>query len=167
MTTVSDIMTRGVRSMSPSDTVTFAAQAMDELNVGVIPVCQGDTVVGMVTDRDILVRGIAQQLDPETTTLADVMSANVRCAREDDDVDQLLDEMAESQIRRMPVVDDQERLIGIVSLGDVAVKTGDDDVTSALGDISAPSEPDRSGGSQAGGASRTGSAPGQAGRTAR
>ena len=144
MTTVSEIMTTNVRSMSPSDTVLLAAQAMDELNVGVIPVCEGDTLVGMVTDRDIVVRGIAQGLDAKSTKLADVMSASVRTVTEDDDVDEVLDEMADAQIRRMPVVDENGRLIGIVSLGDVAVKTGDEDVTAALGDISEPAEPDRS-----------------------
>ena len=84
MTIVSDVMTRGVRSMAPTDTVTKAAQAMDELNVGVIPVCEGDKLVGMVTDRDIVVRGVAQSFDMKTTKLADVMSTNVRCATEDE-----------------------------------------------------------------------------------
>ena len=107
MTTVADVMTRGVRTMSPSDTVSQAAQAMDELNVGVIPVCDGDKLVGMVTDRDIVVRGVAQECDAKTTKLADVMSTNVRCATEDQDVDEILGEMADSQIRRMPVVDSQ------------------------------------------------------------
>ena len=105
MTTVADVMTRGVRTMSPSDTVAKAAQAMDELNVGVIPVCDGDKLVGMVTDRDIVVRGVAQECDIKTTKLADVMSTNVRCATEDQDVDEVLGEMADTQIRRLPVVD--------------------------------------------------------------
>ena len=96
MTTVADVMTRGVRTMSPSDTVSKAAQAMDELNVGVIPVCDGDKLVGMVTDRDIVVRGVAQECDAKTTKLADVMSTNVRCATEDQDVDEILGEMADS-----------------------------------------------------------------------
>ena len=66
MTTVAEVMTRGVRSMSPQDSLALAAQAMDELNVGVIPVCEGEKVVGMVTDRDIVVRGVAQQTDTRT-----------------------------------------------------------------------------------------------------
>jgi CBS domain-containing protein len=153
MTTVADVMTRGVRTMSPSDTVTKAAQAMDELNVGVIPVCDGDKLVGVVTDRDIVVRGVAQECDANTTKLADVMSTNVRCATEDQDVDEILGEMADSQIRRLPVVDDQKRLVGIVTLGDIADKDAENeiDVATSLADISSPAEPDRSGQSQASG----------------
>lgn len=145
MTTVSDVMTRTPRSLRPTDTVVLAAQVMEELNVGVVPVCEGDTLVGMVTDRDIVVRGVAQALDARTVTLADVMSTHVRTAREDDDVQEILGTMGQSQIRRMPVVDKQHRLIGIVSLGDIAAKgpDGDVDVANSLGDISSPAEPDR------------------------
>jgi CBS domain-containing protein len=169
MTTVADVMTRGVRTMSPSDTVVRAAQAMDELNVGVIPVCEGEKLVGMVTDRDIVVRGVAQEADPKSLKLADVMSTNVRCAMEDEDVDDVLSEMAESQIRRMPVVDAQQKLVGILSLGDIAAKDMDDDadVAMSLGDISSPAEPDRSGQSQASGAEGGGSAAGKPRRKAR
>lgn len=145
MTTVADVMTRGVRTLKPNDTVVQAAQAMDELNVGVIPVCDGDKLVGMVTDRDIVVRGVAQDTEIKGMKLADVMSANVHCARESDDVDQVLGEMADRQIRRLPVVDDGQRLVGIVSLGDIAAKNPEDevDVAMSLGDISMPAEPDR------------------------
>jgi CBS domain-containing protein len=146
MTTVAEVMTRGVRSMAPGDSVVEAARAMDELNVGVIPVCEGEKLVGMVTDRDIVVRGVATEGEIRSMKLADVMSANVRCAREGDDVDRVLSEMAEAQIRRMPVVDDSQRLVGIVSLGDIAAKDPEDevDVAMSLGDISSPAEPDRS-----------------------
>jgi CBS domain-containing protein len=146
MTTVADVMTRGVRSMSPQDPVTLAAQVMDELNVGVIPICEGDKVIGMVTDRDIVVRGVAQKADTRSMKLADVMSTDVRCAHEDDDIDEVLGKMAHTQIRRMPVVDRQEHLVGIVSLGDIAAKDPEDeqDIALSLGDISSPAEPDRS-----------------------
>lgn len=146
MTTVAEVMTRGVRSMAPGDSVVDAARAMDELNVGVIPVCEGEKLVGMVTDRDIVVRGVAQQGELRAMKLADVMSAHVRSAREGDDVDRVLGEMAEAQIRRMPVVDGEQRLVGIVSLGDIAAKNPEDqgDVAMSLGDISSPAEPDRS-----------------------
>ncbi len=145
MTTVSDVMTRGARSLRPTDNVVQAAQAMEELNVGVIPVCEGDKLVGMVTDRDIVVRGVAQGFDVKTTTLADVMSSHVRTAREDDDVEDVLGIMGDNQIRRMPVVDPQDRLIGILSIGDIAAKDPDDDVevANSLGNISSPAEPDR------------------------
>lgn len=147
MTTVADVMTRDVRTMGPGDSVVDAARCMDELNVGVIPVVDGEKLVGMVTDRDIVVRGVAsQQGDLKNMKLADVMSGHVRCAREDDDVDQVLGEMAEAQIRRLPVVDRNEKVVGIVSLGDIAAKNPDDetDVAMSLGDISSPAEPDRS-----------------------
>ena len=163
MTTVSDVMTRGLRTMSPSDTVVFAAQAMEELNVGVIPVCEGKKLVGMVTDRDIVVRGVAQELDAKTTTLADVMSTNVRTAREHEDIEEVLSEMAQNQIRRMPVVDDQDRLVGIISIGDIAAKDPADnaDLATSLGGISSPAEPDRSSQSQASGAAGGGATSGK------
>jgi CBS domain-containing protein len=145
-------MTRDVRTMKPNDTVGDAARCMDEMNVGVIPVCEGDKLVGMVTDRDIVVRGVAKQGEVQSMKLADVMSGSVRCAKEDDDVDRVLSEMAEAQIRRLPVVDENQHLVGIVTLGDIAAKSVDEeaDVGTSLGDISSPAEPDRSesGGSQ-------------------
>jgi CBS domain-containing protein len=140
-------MTRDPRSMAPQDTLAQAAKLMDELNVGVVPVCEGDRLVGMVTDRDIVVRGIARDVDPRSCKLADVMSGHVRTARQDDDVDEVLSEMANAQIRRMPVVDAQDKLVGILSIGDIAAKSPEDegDVAMSLGDISSPAEPDRSG----------------------
>lgn len=145
MTTVSQVMTRGVRTLTPSDTVAQAARAMAELNVGVIPVCEGDKLVGMVTDRDIVIRGVARDRDGETR-LTDVMSANVRCATENEDLDAVLKSMAEAQIRRMPVVDGSQKLVGIVSIGDIAAKdrNNDADVAESLGDISSPAAPDKS-----------------------
>jgi CBS domain-containing protein len=145
MTRVADVMTRGVRTMTPGDSVVQAAQTMDELNIGAIPVCDGDKLVGMVTDRDIVVRGVALDTELRAMKLADVMSGNVHCAREDDEIEQILDEMAGKQIRRLPVVDGQQRLVGIVSLGDIAAKNPEDevDVAMSLGDISTPAEPDR------------------------
>ena len=115
MATVADVMTRGVRTLTPQDTVVKAAQTMDELNVGVIPVCDGDRLVGMVTDRDIVVRGVAQAADLKTCKLQDVMSGHVRTVREDDNVDDVLAEMSSAQIRRMPVVDRHDALVGIVA----------------------------------------------------
>jgi CBS domain-containing protein len=144
MTTVSQVMTRGVRTLSPTDTVTVAAQLMDELNVGVIPVCEGDTLIGMVTDRDIVVRGVARSLGGGAQ-LTDVMSGHVRCATEGQQIEEVLAMMAEAQIRRMPVVGDDQKLVGIVSIGDIAAKDRNDDaeLVESLGDISSPAEPDR------------------------
>ncbi|MDO8440470.1 MAG: CBS domain-containing protein [Polaromonas sp.] len=138
MTTVNDVMTRDVRTLTPSDTVASAAKAMEELDVGVIPVCEGDKLLGMVTDRDIVVRAVAQGLDGNTP-LAKVMSTEIRTARETDDLDTVLADMASSQIRRLPVLDGAERLVGIISIGDIAVKGQDEeDVGQSLADISSP-----------------------------
>jgi len=145
MTTVSEVMTRGVRALGPRDTVVAAAQAMDELNVGAIPVCEGDTLLGMVTDRDIVVRAVAQDIDARAVTLAEVMSRPVRTVGEDEDVEEALATMSEHQIRRIPVADGQGRLVGMLSLGDIAAKDPDNDtgLAMSLADISSPAAPDR------------------------
>ena len=147
MATVADVMTRDPRCMTPEDTLADAAKVMDELNVGVVPVCEGDRLVGVVTDRDIVVRAIARDMDAKSCKLTDVMSGHVRTARIDDDVDEVLSEMANAQIRRMPVVDKADKLVGILSIGDIAAKSPEDeeDVAMSLGDISSPAEPDRQG----------------------
>ncbi|WP_457281610.1 CBS domain-containing protein [Polaromonas sp. P5_D5] len=138
MTTVTDVMTRNVRTLASTDTVASAAKAMDELDVGVIPVCEGDKLLGVVTDRDIVVRAVAQGLDGDTP-LSKVMSTDVRTARESDDLDTVLAEMATSQIRRLPVLDASDGLVGIISIGDIAVKGQDEeDVGQSLGEISSP-----------------------------
>lgn len=154
MTTVANVMTRGVRSMRPDDNLVAAAQAMEELNVGAVPVCSGDKLLGMLTDRDIVVRGVAKGLDLRQCKLSDVMSGHVHTAREDDAIQDVLHEMATAQIRRLPVVDSQDRLVGIVSLGDIAAKQheGRQQVAESLGDISTPAAPDRSGHAHASGA---------------
>lgn len=151
MTRVAEVMTRGVRSMAPHDTLQFAAQAMDELNVGAIPVCDGERVVGLVTDRDIVVRAIAQGLQVEHTSLGDVMSAPVRCCHEDDTLADATELMSSVQLRRVPVLDREGRLVGMLSLGDVAAKAGPHEACEALSDISEPAEPDRSSTSAASG----------------
>lgn len=143
MRTVSEIMTRGVRALSPSHSLTYAAQAMEELDVGVIPVCNGEKLVGMVTDRDITVRGVARGLDCEDTPLSDIMSNHVQCCYEDQPVGDVLKQMAAAQVRRLPVVDRDKLLVGILSLGDIAVKTDDVEVAMVLQDISEPAAPIR------------------------
>jgi CBS domain-containing protein len=145
MDQVADVMTRDVRVVTPDDTVQRAAQLMDELNVGVVPVCEGAKLVGMLTDRDITVRGVAAGKDAAATPVSEVMSGSVRCCFEDQPLADVLDEMRDTQIRRMPVVDRQQQLVGIVTLGDLADRGGDDaSVGEALKDISTPAAPDRS-----------------------
>ncbi|MFC5462042.1 CBS domain-containing protein [Massilia niabensis] len=143
MQTIQDVMTRDVQTISPQETVQRAAQLMDELNVGAIPVTDGDKLVGMITDRDITVRSVAVGQDPGTTKVTDVMSTDVRTCTTDQSVQDVLDQMADVQVRRIPVLDDSGQIVGIVSLGDVATKHSAD-VDRTLDEISSPSEPDRS-----------------------
>jgi len=143
MQTIADIMTRDVRSVSPQETVMRAAQLMDEMNVGALPVCEGSKLIGMVTDRDITVRATAAGQAPDSTHVQDVMSAQVRWCYEDQTVDEVMEQMSDTQIRRVPVLDhDSHALIGIVSLGDMATKHSAQ-VDRTLEEISNPSEPDR------------------------
>jgi CBS domain-containing protein len=165
MTRIADVMTRGVRTLSPGDSMVMAAQAMEELNVGVVPVCDADRLVGMVTDRDIVLRGVAQGRPVETTRLEEVMSQDPCWCFEDQSVDEVVEQMRDAQIRRIPVVDSDRHLVGIVSLGDLAVKSDMARAGEALESISEPPEPDRSGQSQASGAAGGGSATGQVRRT--
>ncbi|HEY0488232.1 MAG TPA: CBS domain-containing protein [Telluria sp.] len=143
MQKISEVMTSDVRSISPEETVRRAAQLMDELNVGSLPVCDGPKLVGMITDRDITIRSTAAGQAPESTRVGDVMSPAVRTCHPDQSVDEVLREMGDSQIRRVPVVDQaSHKLVGIVSLGDFATRhAGPTD--EALEEISAPSNDDR------------------------
>jgi CBS domain-containing protein len=144
MQTIQDVMTRDVRTISPQETVQRAAQLMDELNIGSIPVCDGQKLVGMITDRDITVRSTAAGQAPAATRVGDVMSTDVRTCQPNQTVDEVLSQMGDVQIRRVPVIDQQShRIVGIVSLGDMATKHSAG-VDHALDEISDPSEPDRS-----------------------
>lgn len=161
MTQVSEAMTRGVRTISPADTLLLAAQAMDELNVGSLPVCEGDKLMGIVTDRDIVTRGVAQGCMPEQAKVSDVMSQNVQWCFEDQSIEEIVERMGHVQIRRVPVLDRDKHLVGMLSLGDMATKAPDGIAARALGSISEPAEPDRSGQSKASGAAGGGSASGK------
>jgi len=143
MQTIQEVMTRDVQTISTQDSVQRAAQLMDELNVGAIPVVDDGKLVGMVTDRDITVRSVAIGQDPTTTRVNDVMSTDVRTCTIEQSVEDVLAQMADVQIRRVPVVDGNGQVIGIVSLGDVVTKAPAD-VEQTLDEISTPSEPDRS-----------------------
>jgi CBS domain-containing protein len=145
MKAVSKIMTRGVRTMAPGDSVVRAAQLMEELNVGAIPVCEGQRLVGMLTDRDIVVRGVALGLGGQGATLAEIMSRDVKSCLEEESVDDVLNTMSIHQIRRMPVVDKKQQLVGIVSLGDIAARVRDLHVAESLGEISETQEQHRAG----------------------
>lgn len=149
MQIVSEIMTRDVQSVSPRESVRRAAQLMDDLNVGVLPVCEGGRLVGMVTDRDITVRATSAGIAPDDAVVDDVMSADVRTCFEDQSLEEVMQQMSDTQIRRMPVVsrDEPNKLVGILSVGDIATKSADtaqrQDVAEVMEKVSFPSEPDR------------------------
>lgn len=144
MQTIQDVMTRDVETISPQETVQRAAQMMDELNVGAIPVLDGGKLVGMITDRDIAVRSVAAGQAPGSTRVGDVMSTDVRTCTTRQTVDDVLGQMGDVQIRRVPVIDEDSRqVVGIVSLGDMATRHSAQ-IDRTLDEISTPSEPDRS-----------------------
>ncbi len=145
MNSVKEVMTRGVRTLSPTDTVLLAAKAMEELDIGALPILEGSRIVGMVTDRDIVLRGIAQDLAPGSTPLQDVMSTQVEWVFDDESLEDVTARMQQLQIRRLPVLDRDNRLVGMLSLGDLAAKGDADQAGMALADISQPSRPTRPG----------------------
>ena len=134
---VRECMTREVRVISPEDTIERAAQLMGQIDAGVLPVSENDRLVGMITDRDIAIRGVAEGCGP-SARVRDVMSREVKYCFDDSETDEVLDNMAEIQVRRMPVVDHDKRLVGIVSIGDLA-KEESRETGKALGDIARPS----------------------------
>jgi CBS domain-containing protein len=137
---VFEAMTPEVVSVPPETTLVDAAQTMKELDVGPLPVCDGDQLLGMLTDRDIIVRAIAEARDPRTTEVREIMTPEVVCCREADDVRQAAKLMQEQQLRRLLVVNDEGRLVGIVSLGDIVLQTGDDKLAGkTLEKVSEPS----------------------------
>jgi CBS domain-containing protein len=139
-----DVMTPQVEVLSPAATVREAAQKMKALEVGPLPICEGDRVVGMLTDRDITVRAVAEGRDPATTPVSEIMTPDVLYCYEDQDVHEAARLMAEQQVRRVLVLDRDQRLVGIVSLGDLAVYTGEEQLTSeVLEEVSEPAEPKR------------------------
>lgn len=136
---LSEVMSRDVHIANPDDTLTEAALRMAEAEVGALPVCNGRKVLGMITDRDLVVRGLARYLDPETTQVQRCMSEGVQYCFEDEDLEAAAHKMAEHQVRRLIVLDRDKNLVGMVSLGDVA-RAGDDRVSGdTLESISEPS----------------------------
>ena len=135
---VSECMTRDVQLADPNDTIADAAKAMARLDAGVLPVSENDRLVGMITDRDIAVRGVAMGKGPEAK-VADVMNAEVKYCFDDQEIGEVLRNMGELQLRRMPVLNHDKRLVGIISLGDMAMANDQAQLTGdALCDISRP-----------------------------
>jgi CBS domain-containing protein len=119
---ISEVMSRNVTVARPDDTLQRAARAMAEIDSGVLPVGEDDRLVGVITDRDIAIRAVAEGMDTAITTVREIMSDEVKYCFEDESVDHIADNMGSEQIRRLPVVDRDKRLVGIVSLGDIATK---------------------------------------------
>ena len=139
---VADLMTRDPQTIAPDASLHEAAELMDELDVGVLPVCDSERLVGVITDRDITVRSTAAGEAPDTATVAGAMTDEVRWCFEEDDVREAERIMRQTQIRRLPVLNRDRRLVGMLSLGDLAAK-GARDVRDTLDVISQPPQPDR------------------------
>jgi len=126
---VSEVMTRGVECIKPDDTLEHAAQRMRDLDVGSLPVCgDNDRLVGMITDRDVAIRAVAEGWNPKERHVREAMTPDVVYVFEDQDVNAASRLMKEKQIRRLVVLNRNKRLVGIVSLGDLAVETHDEEL---------------------------------------
>lgn len=139
---VSDVMTREVRLTKPDASIQEAARVMAEVDAGILPVEEGDRLVGMITDRDIAVRAVAQGKGPDAK-VREAMSAEVKYCFEDEDVDEVARNMAEIKVQRLPVMSRDKRLVGIISLGDIAVQGDSRTVDTAASGIKEPGGPHR------------------------
>lgn len=143
MVKIKDIMTEKVACVDPQTPLTEVAQLMQKLDVGAVPVCEGQKIMGFVTDRDIVVRNIAHGKDPHVTPVRDVMTSHVQSISPEMSLDQAADIMADHQIRRLPVVEN-DHLVGMISLGDLATRAKHDvELAQTLGEISYPSKPEQ------------------------
>jgi len=134
---VYDAMTLDVQLCTPENTLKDAAEAMMALNVGLLPVTDGDRLVGMISDRDIVTRGVALGLGPNSP-VQNVMTEDVKYCFEDQDIEEVAHNMGDIQVRRLPVVDRDKRLVGIITLGDIARVGSSDGTAEALHQISRP-----------------------------
>jgi CBS domain-containing protein len=141
---VKDVMTRGAEVVRPDATLQEAANKMKSLDIGPLPVCDGDKVVGMLTDRDITVRATAEGLDPKQTRVREVMSKELITCLEDQDVKEAAELMQSKQIRRVPVLNRDKRLVGMLSLGDLAQRIQDSKLAGkTLEEVSTPGKSSR------------------------
>ena len=135
---VRDVMTARPRCAAPDTPLSQVAQLMETQDVGAIPILDGDRPVGMITDRDIVVRAIAKQKDPRGMPSREILSGEVVAVAPDQHLSDALHLMAQHQVRRLPVVDDQNRLVGVVSQADIALKAKDKSVGEMVAEISKP-----------------------------
>lgn len=125
---VRDVMNPNAKTVSPSTTLKDAAAIMAEKNIGFLLIGSDDQLKGTLTDRDIVLRAVAQGKNLESTTVGDVLTGEILYCKDDQDVDQVAKNMSEKQVRRMPVVDESKRLVGVVSIGDMAQALNKDEV---------------------------------------
>ena len=135
---VRDVMTARPRSAAPDTPLSQVAQLMDNQDIGAIPILDEDRLVGMITDRDIVVRGVAKEKDLRGMSSRDIASGDLVTVRPDQDLSDALHLMAQHQIRRLPVVDDENRLVGVVSQADIALDLNDKSVGEMVAGISKP-----------------------------
>lgn len=135
---ISEAMTPHAECISPDTDLVEAARRMRDLDVGALPVCENDRLAGIVTDRDLTIRGTAEGVDPASATVRSVMSPGIVYVFDDQDVEEAARLMETKQIRRLAVLDRNKRLVGIVSLGDLAVEAGTELSGEALREISQP-----------------------------
>jgi CBS domain-containing protein len=133
-------MTPDVQLCTPDDTLRDAAEAMAALGVGLLPVTDNERLVGMVSDRDIAIRGVGMGRGPDSR-VADVMTSDVKYCFEDQDLTEITRNMGEIKVRRLPVLDRNKRLVGIIALGDIAQRTASNGTGDALNQISRPGGP--------------------------
>jgi CBS domain-containing protein len=139
---VRDLMTESPHSAAPSDTVVVAARQLRDADIGSLPVLEDGRLVGMITDRDIAIRVVAEAMDPERITVGDVASSDPVSVTPDDDLDEALGLMARHQVRRLPVVEN-DRLVGILAQADIALGEKEKTTGEVVEAISEPSETDR------------------------
>jgi CBS domain-containing protein len=134
---VKEVMSRDVSMVSPTDTLQEAARTMARIDAGSLPVADNDRLVGMLTDRDIAIRAVAEGLPP-SSRVEQAMTRDIKYVFEDEDVEEVAEQMADLQVRRLPVVNRDKRLVGIVSLGDVSRAAKPKEVGEALREVSQP-----------------------------
>lgn len=137
---IADAMTSEVQLCTPDDTLKDAAEAMANLDVGLLPVTDNDRLVGMISDRDIATRGVALGRGPDTP-VREVMTKDVKYCFVDQDVDEVVQNMGDIQVRRLPVLNRDKRLVGIIALGDIAREKASNGTATALHQISRPGGP--------------------------
>jgi len=123
---IRDILTKNPEVIHPDTPICEAARKMRQCHIGMLPVCDGERLIGSLTDRDLAIRAVAEGADPLQTKVRQVMTSKVYYCHEDDDLDEAARVMENHQIRRLPIINREKQLVGIISVGDLAVRTHDE-----------------------------------------